>query len=129
VSTAEGGQIMQKSGELIGGMNLSPTEDNPHNGRFGIWINPKYHRCGYGSEALNAIIKWGFDVKKYEEIYAGHFVGNTASHNLQLKCGLTPTGEIKKGAYTLVWDNNSKHDEVIMKITKEEYIKGAGVGV
>lgn len=49
---------------------------------IGYWIAKKYWRKGIGTEAVNLILKFGFEELKLKEVYAGVMHPNMASRKL-----------------------------------------------
>lgn len=72
------------------------------------------------TEAMRAIVKYGMDELKLDEIVAGYFTPNVASGKIQLKAGLKPFKTVKD---MIVWYETGKYcDGVVCKITRQEYL-------
>lgn len=62
--------IIEKSGEQIGYVGFNPLNRYAKNAEFGIFILKKYHKKGYGSIALKALLKYGFEDLGLASIYS-----------------------------------------------------------
>lgn len=82
------------SGLLLGGISLGIT--HRHNrAELGYWIGLPYWGQGFATEAVRAVIAWGFDVHKLNRIFAQHFDGNTASGRVMQKAGMRYEGTLR----------------------------------
>lgn len=92
--------------------------DKPHNrARLGYWMQAEEWGKGYMSEAVAAILAFGFEQIALNRISADYFVENPASGRVMEKCGMILEGEFKdyykKGtAYLTVRQ---------YRLTREEY--------
>jgi ribosomal-protein-alanine N-acetyltransferase len=77
-------------------------------------IAPKYSRQGLATEASKAMLRFGFEEKKLDRIYAGADPPNAASFRVMEKCGMTFAKRI--------WLNNL--EAVYYVITKEAFQPG-----
>ena len=62
----------------------------------GYWLSPDHWGKGYATEALQAIIEFGFTELRLNRISTGVFAGNEASVRVQEKCGLTLEGTLRQ---------------------------------
>ena len=60
---------------------------------LGYWVAEPFWGRGYGSEAVAAVIAFGFAKLNLETIYATCHINNTGSEKLLLKNGMTKSGE------------------------------------
>jgi len=81
--------------ELIGGIGLH-IEAQFNRAELGYWIAVPFWNQGYMTEAVQAIIKYGFNTLHLNKIYAVHEVGNPASGKVMLKNGMLKEGELKQ---------------------------------
>jgi [ribosomal protein S5]-alanine N-acetyltransferase len=98
--------ICLTNGPLIGAISLNRA------GRFnraelGYWIGSEYWNCGYCTEAVKAVLSYGFNDLGYHKISARHFVGNLASGRVMQKAGMVREGVlrdevVKDGRYIAV---------------------------
>lgn len=101
---------------FIGGIELTI---NPRFERaeMGYWIAEPYWNRGFATEAVAAVLKYGFGTLGLNKIYATHFLGNPASGRVMTKNGMIREGEwkahVKKGGTFL--------SLVQYRLTKNEY--------
>jgi len=66
---------------------------------LGYIINPFYQQCGYGSEAANALVNFGFTELRIHRIQAHCNPDNVASWRLLEKIGFSREGLLRKNIY------------------------------
>ena len=84
-----------ENGELIGsiGMELVLAHEQ---GRLTYWLGRDYWNQGYGTEAVTALVEYGFNSLKLHRIYAPHFHTNPASGRVLQKVGMTHEGRLRE---------------------------------
>lgn len=84
-----------ENGELIGsiGMELMLVHEQ---GRLTYWLGRDYWNQGYGTEAVMALVEYGFNSLKLHRIYAPHFHTNPASGRVLQKVGMTYEGRLRE---------------------------------
>lgn len=81
-------------------------------------LSEDYWGKGYMSEAMQAIVKVGFEEISLDTILAACFSKNLASQKVQAKCGFSSF----KTAPNYVWKETGETCKVVLsKITKEQY--------
>ena len=87
--------ILVESGDMIGsiGMELIPIHEQ---GRLSYWLGRDYWNRGYGTEAVTALVEYGFTSLKLHRIYAPHFHTNPASGRVLQKVGMTHEGRLRE---------------------------------
>ena len=60
--------------------------------KLGYWLGRAYWGRGYATEAVNAVIGYGFAVLELERVFAPHFRWNAASARVLAKAGLVQEG-------------------------------------
>jgi [ribosomal protein S5]-alanine N-acetyltransferase len=86
---------LKAGGELMGSMTLSPRP--PHNtAEVGYWLGLPYWGQGYATEALRRVIKFGFEEKQLNRIYATVFIDNRASARVLEKAGMKHEGRLRE---------------------------------
>ena len=105
--------------KVIGGIGIDKINKFHGIGCGGYWINTKYHKMGYGTEALGAKLKFAFNKLKLRRVESGFFKGNTPSFKLQKKFGFKIEGLRRKG-FRCKADGKLK-DEYITALLKEEW--------
>jgi len=94
------------NGLLIGAISLNRA--GPYNrAELGYWIGVSYWNCGYCTEAVKAIVEYGFEVLAFHKISGRHFVGNRSSGRVLEKVGMIREGMLqddvlKDGKYLTV---------------------------
>jgi RimJ/RimL family protein N-acetyltransferase len=93
--------------EFIGGIGLTldPRFDRAE---AGYWLGQEYWGQGLASEALGALLHFGFGELGLNKIYATHIAGNPASGRVMLKNGMVKEGELaqhtkRDGHYHDLW--------------------------
>lgn len=85
---------IKTSNEFIGGMGLK-VNNRFNRAELGYWIAEPFWNKGYATEALKAILKFGFEVLHLNKIYATHLLENPASGKVMIKNGMIKEGELK----------------------------------
>jgi len=92
--------------EFIGGVGL--RVDKFHNrAELGYWVAEPFWNNGFITEAVTAILEFGFNTLKLNKILATHLVENPASGKVMIKNGMIKEGELvdhykKDGEYKSV---------------------------
>jgi RimJ/RimL family protein N-acetyltransferase len=107
--------------KIIGGMGIHHVNKYSGTATTGYWLNEKYHKQGYGSEALDAVLKYVFEKLKLRRVDADVFTGNPSSGKLLEKFGGVREG-IKRKARISKADGKIK-DEIVYGILKEDWKK------
>ena len=107
---------------VIGGVSLTRVNRLHGTAGGGIWINSRYHRRGYGTEAFAEKIRFAFEDLDLRRLENGFFKGNDASFAMQQRFGFKVEGE-KRQAYRCVADGTLK-DECITGLLKAEWKRG-----
>lgn len=74
--------------KLIGAIGLHIDLGN-NKAEVGYWLGKSFWNKGYVSEALQEVIKFGFEDLNLNKIYASHFLHNPASGKVLEKNGFT----------------------------------------
>lgn len=91
--------IRKTDNKILGNINLDIREYKI-NGEVGYWIEEESWKNGYATEALKAVIDFGFKKLKLHKIYAKHYVDNPASGRVMQKCGMKYEGTQKEQILT-----------------------------
>ena len=86
--------------QLIGMIGLDLTEEHCR-AEFGFWIGKPYWNRGYGTEAAEAVLRYGFETLRLNRIWAAHFGSNPASGRVMKKLGMTYEGTWRQ--HVLKW--------------------------
>lgn len=102
--------------ELIGEIGLHLDKTN-NSAQFGYWIGEPFWGKGLATEALSAILKFGFEELNLNKIYATHYPENKASAKVMLNNKMIKEAEMK-AHYKI---GEEYRDVVQYRLTKEEY--------
>ena len=83
--------VLRESGQLIGAMGLV-IESKFRRAEIGYWIGRPYWGNGYGTEAGQAVLEYGFQSLNLNRIHAYHFKRNPASGRVMRKLGMKHEG-------------------------------------
>ncbi|HVS30248.1 MAG TPA: GNAT family protein [Thermoanaerobaculia bacterium] len=82
-------------GELVGAIGLRIMKDHNH-AEIGYWIGVPYWGRGYATEAVGAVIRYGFEELRLNKIYAAYFSRNAASGRVMQKNGMRHEGTLRQ---------------------------------
>jgi ribosomal-protein-alanine N-acetyltransferase len=108
--------ITHKDGYLVGGIGLRIDKEH-ESGEIGYWIGKQYWGKGYCTEAVHAVVKYGFEVIGLNRIHAKYFTRNPASGRVMQKVGMKHEGHLRQGIKK--WDRFE--DLEVYAILKSEY--------
>lgn len=116
------GYELKETGNLIGSGGLHFWKRNIRCAEVGYHIGPPYWGGGYATEALRAIVAFGFEHMDLNRIEGKHTAGNVGSGRVMLKTGFRYEGtlrqrEVKDGLI---------EDCLWYSILREEYEQPAG---
>ena len=107
---------LKVEGALIGCIGLV-VEKRHNKAEVGYWLGTPYWRQGYMTEALEAILNFGFGQVKLNRIFATHLTRNPASGRVMQKAGMQYEG-IQRQA---VIKNEVYEDLAFYAMLREEY--------
>lgn len=84
------------SGEFIGAVGLTTISEANNTAEMGYWIGKSYWNKGFASEAIAALIFFGFDEYKLHKIFATHLKRNAASGKVLMKNGFQVEGLLRQ---------------------------------
>lgn len=84
--------LKSEGGKMIGTCGYSRIDFSNDVGEIGYVINPDFQRCGYATEAVWTVLKFGFDKLDFHRVEAKFIEGNAASLAVMQKCGMTYEG-------------------------------------
>ncbi|MGI4742957.1 MAG: GNAT family N-acetyltransferase [Janthinobacterium lividum] len=107
---------LRATGEFVGGIGLT-LEPRFDRAEAGYWLGQPYWGRGLATEALAAVLRFGFLKLELNKIYATHIAGNPASGQVMLKNGMLKEGELvqhtkRDGQYHDLWQ---------YRLTRQEY--------
>lgn len=111
--------VEKASGRMIGTCGFTRLAEAHQMGEIGYVLNPDYHKKGYATEAVSAVIDYGFEVLELHRIEGRYMVENTPSRRVMERCGMLFEG-IQRGAMLV---KGSYRDIGICALLKEDYLQ------
>jgi RimJ/RimL family protein N-acetyltransferase len=110
---------IEVNGEACGGIGLhGGTDVYRFNAEIGYWLSESHWGKGITTEAVQLLVKLGFDKYSWTRIYAGIFSKNEASMKVLENCGFKHEAAFKKS----VKKRGVYLDEHIYSILKEDWV-------
>lgn len=104
--------------EVIGTVSLEKIDYINRSATLGIFIgNTDYHSKGYGTEAVNLILDYGFNYINLNVIQLDVFSFNERAIKCYQKCGFQEMGRRRKSKFV----NGKYYDIIQMDILKDEF--------
>jgi RimJ/RimL family protein N-acetyltransferase len=85
--------ILKDKNLSIGGIGLTGLPDRNGEVTVGYGFDGNYHRQGFATEALQALVQWVFKNKQVKRVVAETWKDNYASHKVLIKNGFVQTAE------------------------------------
>lgn len=95
--------ITEPEAGLIGAISLR-IELAHRRAELGYWIGVPYWGQGYATEAVRALITFGFGKLSLQRIYAQHFTRNPASGRVMERAGMRLEGTLRQHFFR--WDQS-----------------------
>lgn len=116
---------LKETGEAIGCMGYfsfgkSNIQIGENDCEVGYWVARPFWNQGICTEALSLMLEYCFEVKKFNLVWADHFVGNPASGRVMQKCGFEYTGKTNFCSHLLGGDSEMVK---IYNLTPEKWKK------
>lgn len=112
--------ILKTTGECIGQVACFLVDDKNHFVEIEYCVGTLFHNRGYMTEAVKAVISFGFEQVNLHKIQVSHKAGNIGSKRVIEKCGFVYEGTLRDYFY----DGNGYTDRLFYSILKDEYTKG-----
>lgn len=117
-----------KDDKLIGTIGLKNISSVPRSAELGIFIgDAEYRGNGYGTEAINLLLEFGFRYLNLHSIKLSLLAVNERAHKCYQKCGFKDTGKSREAIFL----NGKYYDRLNMDILetefKGEYIRNKNV--
>jgi len=81
--------ILKEEKIAIGGIGFAGLPDEEGKAMVGYGLDLRYHGKGYATEALEAILAWGFNHPQLRKIIADTPIDNLPSQRVLIKCGFS----------------------------------------
>jgi [ribosomal protein S5]-alanine N-acetyltransferase len=109
--------IRNPKGETIGGAGFHGKNNIPqlaHRDEIGYWLATEYRGKGIMTQAVQALVNYGFGVRKLLRIEAPVYTMNVESAAVLKRCGFTEEGYSPK----MYFRNGEYHDARLFAITR-----------
>ena len=113
--------VLKENNKVIGGTSIESINKKDGTAGGGIWLNEKYQKNGYGTEAFCTRIKYAFDVLGLRRMENGYFPNNEKSKKMQQKLGYREEGIRRKRFLCLA--THEYVDECVTGLLKEEFVE------
>lgn len=90
--------VRTEDNQLVGSLTLGMMPKRKI-GEIGYWIGQEFWNQGYGTEASQAIIHYGFSELGLNKIIGRHFSNNPASGKIMTNCGLSLEGVLRQDQF------------------------------
>lgn len=111
---------LKATGELIGAIDLFDFDTATENCGVGYSLGFTWWNQGYGTEALRAVVEFGFKHMKIHKISAAHNLDNPASGKIMRKAGMVQEGTIR---HMIRNSKNQYKDCAVYGLLQEDYLK------
>ena len=111
--------VLKENNKVIGGTSIQSINKKDGTATGGIWLNEKYQKNGYGTEAFSTRAKYCFEMLGLRRLENGYF-SNEKSRKMQEKLGYQYEGKRRKKYLCLA--TNEYVDECITGLLKDEFI-------
>ena len=110
--------VMQENDKIIGTCSFSNINETNRVAEIGIIIGEKEcHNKGYGTEAVNLLLQFGFENRNYNNIYLHVHSFNERAIACYEKAGFKRQGVCREA----IIHGNKKYDRLYMDILADEY--------
>lgn len=107
-------------GLYIGGCGINQIDWKNRKAVIGIFIGDKeYWSKGYGSDAINTLVKFIFEEINVNKIALCVYSFNERAIKCYEKCGFTREGVLREELFR----QGKYHDEILMSLLRREYYK------
>ncbi|PZM84978.1 hypothetical protein DLH72_02580 [Candidatus Gracilibacteria bacterium] len=112
------GIMVKETGKIIGNLSLFDISEINRNAVLGVLLGDKTEQNkGYGTEALNLILKYGFEVLGLHKIKLEVLATNSRAKKVYEKVGFKEVGIFKED----IFDYEKYIDKIIMEIMRKDY--------
>lgn len=111
---------LKETGELIGEIDLYNFDSATDNCEVSYSLGYKWWNQGYGTEALRAVVEFGFRTMNIHKISAAHNTDNPASGRIMRKVGMEQEGVIR---HMIRNSKNQYKDCAVYGLLQEDFVK------
>ena len=112
---------LKSENKVIGAIGIHEIDKFSGKGKTGSWLNKKYWRNGYMTEAKIAVNDFAFNKLKLRKLNSDVYVENKASNATQLKMGYKLEGVRRKNNKSFL--TGKIHDINEYGLLREEWLK------
>lgn len=109
--------VVYADGEPVGNVGLRDGNDQWGTAEVGFWVTPAEQGNGYGSEACELVVGYGFDQLRLAKITAEAYAFNDASRALLESVGFTHEATLREQAFV----DGERVDLTIYGLLAEEW--------
>jgi ribosomal-protein-alanine N-acetyltransferase len=113
------GIVERESGRLIGTCGFHALSEKHLRAEIGYEIDIPYWGKGYATEAINALIYYGFDSMNLQRIGANVYPENVGSRKVLEKAGFTHEGLLR----SYLFQGGKYHDANVFSILRREVME------
>lgn len=114
--------------QLIGTIGLENIKQIERNAILGIFIGDESYRSnGFGTEAINLILEYGFKYLNLHSIKLDLLSANERAHKCYLKCGFKDTGADREAIFLNGKYYNRLHMDILENEFTGDYIRNKNV--
>jgi ribosomal-protein-alanine N-acetyltransferase len=95
--------ILKSTQRIIGWCGLQPFEPYPDKMEIFYGLSPAHWSQGYGTEAARAVLRYGFETLRLDQVVAGVKPENSASIRILEKIGLVRLGSVDQVPQGAEW--------------------------
>jgi len=117
------GIVEKASGKVIGTIGYMWISQDNASGEVGYSLSRAHWNQGYMTEALNAVIDFGFEELHLNRIEAQHETTNPASGRVMAKVGMRPEGVLR----ARVFNKGKFMDVALYAILRSDWKQRAGI--
>lgn len=114
--------LITADGEPVGTVGLVYEDGVVASAELGYWVAPDHHRNGYGSEAAELLVEYGFAQRGLHRIQARVFEFNDASRRLLEGVGFVHEGTRREAHFV----NGEYQDVYVYGVLSEEWRGASG---
>ncbi len=111
--------IEKESNICIGQIAIFLVDNKNHFCEIEYALGSKFHRKGYASEAVKAILDFGFNNVNFHKVQVCHKEGNMASQGVIRKCNFTYEGSLRDFFFM----DGKYVNRLYYSMLKDEYLK------
>jgi RimJ/RimL family protein N-acetyltransferase len=114
--------VLKADDSLIGGCGLTITSRADRSGYIGYCFNRIYWNAGFGTEAAEALVLYGFEQLGLHRIWATCDLENTASVKILEKVGMKREAQLREN----VWMRGKWRDSLVYAMLDREWFEMRG---